>query len=137
MAVKKLKDPILSFSGLDMDFKINELTKDIDPITGVESVKQSLKNLLMLRKNEKPFHPEIYSGVMDLLFEPANPLVVFQLKRQIKELIVSYEKRVRASDIKIAVTDLSENNAYKIDIEFQVENSVETFKATVIMERIR
>jgi len=131
----KFKDPILSFSDIDMNLKLNTLTEDIDTVNGIDSVKQSLKNLLRLKKYEKPFHPEIESGIMDLLFEPASPIIALQLKRKITELIQAYEKRVRASNINII--DLMDQNAYRIDIEFQVENRVETFRATIIVERIR
>jgi phage baseplate assembly protein W len=131
----RLKDPISAFSDINMNFEIDPLTEDIELVTGVESVRQSLKNLLQLKRYEKPFHPEIESGIMDLLFEPANPLIALQLKRKITELVQAYEKRVRG--LKVNIIDLMNENAYKIDIEFQVENRVETYKATVIVERIR
>jgi len=135
MAISKIKDPILAFSDIDMDLDTNPLTKDIKNVTGVEAVKQSLKNLLRFKRYEKPFHPEIESGIMDLLFEPASSVIALQMKRKISELIQAYEKRVRATNINII--DLMDQNAYRIDIEFQVENRVEVFRATVIVERIR
>ena len=135
MATNKLKDPILAFSDLNMDLETNPLTKDITNVTGVNAVKQSLRNLLRFKRYEKPFHPEIESGIMDLLFEQASPIIALQMKRKITELIQAYEKRVRATNINII--DLMDQNAYRIDIEFQVENRVEVFRATVIVERIR
>jgi phage baseplate assembly protein W len=135
MATNKLKDPILAFSDLNMDLETNPLTKDITNVTGIDAVKQSLKNLLRFKRYEKPFHPEIESGIMDLLFEQASPIIALQIKRKITELIQAYEKRVRATNINII--DLMDQNAYRIDIEFQVENRVEVFRATVIVERIR
>lgn len=135
MATNKLKDPILAFSDLNMDLETNPLTKDITNVTGVDAVKQSLRNLLRFKRYEKPFHPEIESGIMDLLFEQASPIIALQMKRKITELIQTYEKRVRATNINII--DLMDQNAYRIDIEFQVENRVEVFRATVIVERIR
>ena len=101
MAVNKIKDPILSFSDIDMDLSMNALSKDIMPVTGIDAIKQSLKNLMLFKKGEKPFHPEIESGIMDLLFEPANSIIMFQMKRKISELIQAYEKRIRATNINI------------------------------------
>lgn len=135
MAVNRLKDPILAFSDIDMNLTMNPLTEDVSNVTGVDAVKQSLRNLLRFRRHDKPFHPEIESGITDLLFEPANPVIILQIKRKITELIQAYEKRVRASNINII--DLSSENAYRIDIEFQVENRVETFRATLMVERTR
>ena len=135
MAVNRIKDPVLLLSDLDMDFTINPLTKDVSSVTGENTVKQALKNLLRFRKYDKPFHPEVDAGVMDLLFEPANPIVIFQIKRKIVETINSYESRVRG--LQVDIVDLSEENAYRIDVQFQIQNSVETYRTTVIVERIR
>lgn len=135
MATNWRKDPILSFSDLDMDMTIDPLTEDVSAITGENVVRQSLKNLLQFRRYEKPFHPEIDSGIMDLLFEPATPITVIQMKRKITELIQTYERRVRA--VNVEIIDLPDENSYRIDVQFQVQNRVEVFRATVIVERIR
>jgi hypothetical protein len=135
MAVNRIKDPVLLLSDLDMDLTINPLTKDVSSVTGENTVKQALKNLLRFKKYDKPFHPEVDAGVMDLLFEPANPIVIFQIKRKIVETINSYESRVRG--LQVDIVDLSEENAYRIDVQFQIQNSVETYRTTVIVERIR
>ena len=135
MAVNRIKDPVLLLSDLDMDLTMNPLTKDVSSVTGENTVKQALKNLLRFRKYDKPFHPEVDAGVMDLLFEPANPIVMFQIKRKIVETINSYESRVRG--LQVDIVDLSEENAYRIDVQFQIQNSVETYRTTVIVERIR
>ena len=135
MATNWQKDPVLSFSDLDMDLTMNPLTEDVSSVTGENAVKQSLRNLLQFRRHEKPFHPEIESGISDLLFEPATPLVMIQMKRKITELVQTYEKRVRALEVNIL--DMTEENSYLIDVQFQVQNRVEVFRATVIVERIR
>jgi phage baseplate assembly protein W len=135
MAVNRIKDPVLLLSDLDMDLTMNPLTKDVSSVTGENTVKQALKNLLRFKKYDKPFHPEVDAGVMDLLFEPANPIVIFQIKRKIVETINSYESRVRG--LQVDIVDLSEENAYRIDVQFQIQNSVETYRTTVIVERIR
>lgn len=135
MATNWRKDPVLSFSDLDMDMTIDPLTEDVSAVTGEEVVRQSLKNLLQFRRYEKPFHPEIESGITDLLFEPASPIMAIQMKRKITELIQTYERRVRA--VNVEIIDLPDENSYQIDVQFQVQNRVEVFRATVIVERIR
>lgn len=135
MSTNWRKDPILSFSDLDMDMTIDPLTEDVSAITGENVVRQSLKNLLQFRRYEKPFHPEIDSGIMDLLFEPATPITTIQMKRKITELIQTYERRVRA--VNVEIIDIPDENSYRIDVQFQVQNRVEVFRATVIVERIR
>lgn len=132
---KRLKDPVLLFSDIDMDLAIDPLTNDVSAITGENTVRQALKNLLRFRKYDKPFHPEIDSGIMDLLFEPASSIIMFQMKRKITDMIHSYETRVRG--VQVDIVDMMDENAYKIDVQFQIQNSVQTYRATVIVERIR
>lgn len=135
MATNWRKDPILSFSDLDMDMTMDPLTEDVSAITGENVVRQALKNLLQFRRYDKPFHPEIESGITDLLFEPASPIMAIQMKRKITELIQTYERRVRA--VNVEIIDIPDENSYRIDVQFQVQNRVEVFRATVIVERIR
>lgn len=135
MAINKLKDPVLMLSDIDMDLTMDPLTKDVSAVTGEKTVRQALVNLLRFRKHDKPFHPEIDSGIMDLLFEPASSIIMFQMKRKITDMIRSYEPRVRG--LIVDIVDMSEENAYKIDVQFQVQNSAQTFRATVMVERIR
>jgi len=135
MATNWRKDPILSFSDIDMDLTQDPLTKDDSSVNGEVVVTQALKNLLQFRRYEKPFHPEIESGISDLLFEPATPIVVIQMKRKIMELVQTYEKRVRSLEVNII--DLSDENSYRIDLQYQLHNRVEVFRATIIVERIR
>lgn len=122
-------------SDIDMDLTMDPLTKDVSAVTGEKTVRQALVNLLRFRKHDKPFHPEIDSGIMDLLFEPASSIIMFQMKRKITDMIRSYEPRVRG--LIVDIVDMSEENAYKIDVQFQVQNSAQTFRATVMVERIR
>jgi len=135
MATNWRKDPILSFSDIDMDLTQDPLTKDVSSVTGEAVVAQALKNLMQFRRYEKPFHPEIESGISDLLFEPATPIVMIQMKRKIMELVQTYEKRVRS--LQVNIIDLSDENSYRIDLQYQLHNRVEVFRATIIIERIR
>jgi phage baseplate assembly protein W len=135
MATNWRKDPILSFSDIDMDLTQDPLTKDVSSVTGEAVVTQALKNLMQFRRYEKPFHPEIESGISDLLFEPATPIVMIQMKRKIMELVQTYEKRVRS--LQVNIIDLSDENSYRIDLQYQLHNRVEVFRATIIIERIR
>ena len=57
------------FRDLDFNFQPNPITKDVAVKEDGEAVKRALRNLILLKRYEKPFHPEISSGVQDLLFE--------------------------------------------------------------------
>ena len=63
------------FKDLSLNFNQNPVTKDITKVTDVEAIKRSVKNLISLNHYEKPFHPEIGSGIRELLFEPLSPVL--------------------------------------------------------------
>ena len=63
------------FTDLDLNFHPNYLDGDVTFKINEEAVKRSLRNLILIRRYEKPFHPEITSGIQDLLFENPNPVI--------------------------------------------------------------
>ena len=135
MAIKRLKDPVLQFSDLDMDLSIDPLTNDVSAVTGENTVKQALKNLLLFKRFDKPFHPEINSGITDLLFEPASQITMFQMKRKIMDTITSFDSRIRG--VQVDIFDMVDENAYRIDVQYQIQNAVQTFKTTILVQRTR
>ena len=48
---------------LDLFFQRRVPSNDVNTITDVQAVKRSLRNLVLLNPYEKPFHPEISSGI--------------------------------------------------------------------------
>ena len=56
------------YSDLDLFFGQNNKTKDINIVYDIQAVKRSIRNLVLLNVFDKPFHPEISSGIRDTLF---------------------------------------------------------------------
>ena len=73
--VRKWKD-------LDLFFGKKQASKDINKVVDVQAVKRSVRNLVLLNHYEKPFHPEIGSGVRDMLFELMTPITAFILAKK-------------------------------------------------------
>ena len=46
------------------------------------AIKRSVRNLVQIGEYEKPFHPEIASGVRDVLFENMTPFTAQHLQRK-------------------------------------------------------
>ena len=83
------------YSDLDLFFGKNNTDKDINIIYDVQAVKRSIRNLVLLNQYEKPFQPEIYSGVRGMLFELITPVNAVILARQIEDVINNFEPRAR------------------------------------------
>jgi len=131
----KSKRSVRIFSDLDLDFSRNTVTNDIDKIEDVNAVKRSIRNLIQTNFYERPFHPEIGSGVRQMLFEPQTPLTATFLKRKIEEVIVNYEPR--ATIEQITIDDEPDKNRLKANIYFYVVNNQEPVLVSTYLERLR
>jgi phage baseplate assembly protein W len=106
------------YSDLNLDFIKNSATDDISPLKDIEAVKQSVKNLVLTNFFERPFHPEIGGNVTAKLFEPADQFTAIDIRDEIKQVLMKYEPRV--DQVQVAVYDNSDENAYIVDIAFNV-----------------
>ena len=120
---------------LDINFDRNPLSGDVALRRDEEAIKRSLRNLILYRRGEKPFHPEISSGVQDMLFELIEPIMVIELKKRISEVIRNYEKRV--SNAIVSIVDVLDRNEIRITIHFTIRNVQRVFSTTIALQRLR
>ena len=124
------------YSDIDLFFGPKTGSKDISKVTDITAVKRSVRNLILTNPYEKPFHPEIGSGVRDILFEPMTPITAYVLTMKIEEVIENFEPRARLIGVR-AIPNL-DNNAYEVTIEFYVVNApTELVNMEVLLERVR
>ena len=124
------------YTDLDLFFGRKTSDSDISKVTDIQAVKRSIRNLVLLNHYEKPFHPEIGSGVRDMLFELMTPITAVILTRKIEDVINNFEPRARLVAVR-AFPDL-ERNAYDVSIEFYVLNTpTELVDLTILLERLR
>ena len=127
---------VRQYVDLDLFFGKKTSNRDISDVTDVQAVKRSIRNLILLNVYEKPFHPEIASGVRDMLFELMTPVTAAQLARHIEDVIENYEPRARLTGVR-AIPDY-DRNSYSVTIEFYVVNTpTELVDLTIFLERLR
>jgi phage baseplate assembly protein W len=125
-----------TYSDIDLFFGPKPGSKDISKVTDVSAVKRSVRNLILTNPYEKPFHPEIGSGVRDILFELMTPITAYVLTMKIEEVIINFEPRARLVGVR-ALPNL-DNNAYEVTIEFYVVNApTELINMEILLERVR
>ena len=78
---------VRQYKDLDLFFGTKQASNDINKVTDIQAVKRSVRNLVLLNHYEKPFHPEIGSGVRDILFENMTPTTAHILTRKIEMVI--------------------------------------------------
>ena len=127
---------VRQYSDLDLFFSAKGVSKDISKVTDIQAVKRSIRNLVLTNHYEKPFHPEIGSGVRDILFEPMTPITANILTRKIEDVIENFEPRAKLIGVR-AQPNL-DRNEYEVTIEFYVINTpTELVDLTVMLERLR
>ena len=124
------------YKDLALSFERNSNTKDVLQKKDVEAVKQSVRNLILTNHYERPFHPEIGSGVNNLLFEPLDPITANALTRAIGEVIDNFEPRARV--VAIDARPNLDTNSYEVTISFRIINIPgELVNLDVMLERSR
>ena len=127
---------VRQYTDLDLFFGKKSTSKDISKVTDILAVKRAVRNLVLTNHYEKPFHPEIGSGVRGILFEPMTPLTAHILTRKIEDVIENFEPRARLTNV-IAYPNL-DRNAYEVSVEFYIVNMpTELVDLTLFLERLR
>ena len=127
---------VRQYTDLDLFFGKKSSDSDINVVNDIQAVKRSIRNLVLLNAYEKPFHPEIASGVRGMLFELMTPVTAVILAKQVEDVITNFEPRVRLVSVR-SLPNL-DKNAYEISIEFYVVNApTELVDLTLLLERLR
>ena len=127
---------VRQYRDLDLFFSKKQGSDDVNKVTDIEAVKRSVRNLVLTNFYEKPFHPEIGSGVRDMLFENMSPLTAVVLAKKVEDVIENFEPRARLIGVR-ALPNL-DRNEYEVTIEFFVVNTpTELVDMTVFLEVLR
>ena len=127
---------VRQYRDLDLFFGRKPVSGDVNILTDITNIKRAVRNLVLTNIYEKPFHPEIGSGVRDMLFENMTPLTSIILSKKVEEVIENFEPRVRLMSVS-ARPDL-DRNIYEMTIEFFIINApTELVTVDVFLERLR
>ena len=133
---KALSTNTRTWSDLDLDFTKHPVTKDVSIKRNVEAIKRSVRNLIMTNPFERPFHPEIGSGITGLLFDLVSPTTANVLQSEIRQVINNFEPRARVETVECY--PVPDTNTYDVRIYFYVENlPAELIEFQTILEAVR
>ena len=108
------------YSDLDLFFQAHPYTRDVNRKYDFEAIKASVRNLILTKNYERPFHPEIGSQVTNMFFEDYSPSVRLMVERTIVETIERFEPRVRL--ISVQLIEDPDNNSISVEIVFTPSN---------------
>jgi len=126
---------ISKWRDLDLDFLAHPVTGDVTIKEGVEAVKRSVRNLVLLAQYEKPFNPDIQCGIRQMLFEPLSPVTAMHLRQNIISALKQFEPRIDLFEVQV-VADY-DGNAFDVGIYFRVKNIPDPVVVNLTLERLR
>lgn len=138
METKYIPDEgVRTFSDLDLNFIAHPVTGDVVKLKDVEAIKASLKHLVFLNYYEKPFHPDIGTGIYGSLFDlhPDN-MAISILKRKMLSILSIYEPRAETLGVEISRPDSSPNSLH-VSVYFTPINSVSPVKLDFFLNPVR
>ena len=120
---------------LDLSLKIHPIRKDIIPLKDDAAIKNAVKNLLVSNFFERPFQPTLGANLRGLLFEPADAITKLDLKQGIRRVLDTHEPRIKVLNIK--VFDESDNNSYRITVNFLIKEYDTAENVEIVLRRLR
>jgi len=133
--ITPLRKKRILYSDIFKDLTTNPISADLALRINEESVKESLRNLILTDRGERLFQPNIGSDVRASLFENATPVTLKLLEDRVRDVINNYEPRVSVIDID--VTSLYDDNRVQVTIYFYVKNREDPLSVDVFIERVR
>ena len=128
------------YKDFSLFFTVNPVTADVTTITDVQDIKRAVRNLVMTNEWDRPFHPEIASGLRESLFEPFGPVTIANIRERIKNILNNYEPRVKVISIEVNDPEgfKQDNNILNIQILFELVNEPNTVQdVDIMLERVR
>jgi phage baseplate assembly protein W len=126
--------PVL-FSDFTSGFIKDPDSKDIVKATNEDSVKSSIKNIVLTDRTQRFFNAQFGCDIRKMLFENIEPTTEAAIKKLITNAIENYEPRAELLDV--VVSGIEDQNAYSITIIFNTINNVVPEKLELILTRVR
>jgi phage baseplate assembly protein W len=123
------------FSDLDLSFSPHPSTGDLVGKYDETAIKNAVKNLVITRHYERPFHSEIGSNVTKMLFENPTPGVVALLRQEIVDVIKNFEPRV--SNLDVDITFSPDSQYIYVTIVFFITNTSRPITIEFALSRTR
>lgn len=124
-----------TYKDIDLRFTAHPVTGDIAKKTGIQSLLQSIRNLVMVAENEFVGDLDIGGGVFRILFRNNSALLAYTLQSKITETINNHEPRVKIKEVN--VYDTEDRESVFVSVVFYALNQEKPFTETIQLTRVR
>ena len=124
------------YKDISLYFTRNPVTSDVSTVTDIQDIKRAVRHIVLLNPGEKPFHPEIGTGVRAALFQNFTAPIKALLSSRVQEQLRKYEPRIEVTNV--SFNDNLDNNELSCKIEFNVRNAPQqTEEVDIFLQRLR
>ena len=113
------------------------LSNDLAKIKDENSVKQSVRNLVLTGLGERLFQPTVGGNIRRMLFEPLNGFTADDIKKDILNTIRHNEPRVSLSNLVVTVIPNHDQNSILVNILFSIVNDPKQITLSIVLQRVR
>lgn len=107
-----------TFKDLSVTFKKHPVSDDLVVVKDKAAIVQSIRNLLLTNKGERPFQPQLGSDIYRLLFEPLDYGTAALIREAVTETITNYEPRVIVNTV--IVTPDFDSNGFEVELSYLI-----------------
>lgn len=124
----------ISYKDIDLTFE-KRPSGDIYKKTEAAAVKQSVKNLIMTNRLEKPFDPYYGGGLNEFLFSLDQEFDALDIQERIRDVIKNYEPRALVNRVAVELTP--DQHTIGISLFFRVISTSEDVELDLALTRVR
>lgn len=108
------------------DINSNPVDNGTPIAINLKAIQQSLDNLFSTRKYERPFEPEYYSPIYDVIGELATSATAAALSSAIYRKIQRFEPRIIYDNAASIIEPGDDANSYIVDIVFRMAGGIDS-----------
>ena len=107
-----------TFKDLSVTFKKHPISDDLVTVKDKAAIVQSITALLLTRKGERPFQPQLGCGIQNVLFEPLDYASGALIRSEIIDTLRRYEPRINVNTV-VCTPDYM-NNGYSVELTYSI-----------------
>jgi len=109
---------------------------DVELNTDIDSIRNSLKNIMTTMMGSRRMLPEFGSNFYKLLFEPMDDITARRIGSEFLSSIQTWEKRIKIENLNVQSN--YDNNQYEVTVNFSIVGSISSsniYSVTTILKR--
>ena len=126
---------VRTFSDLNLLFSSSSATKDVTKVLNENAIRAAVRNLVLTKNYERPFHPEKGCQITSLLFENFTPITKSAMEQTVRDVLEKFEPRARLTDV--VVSENPDQNSIDVTVRFAINNTDRPVTITTTLTRAR